>query len=180
MPPRLKKTLKIVSSVLVIFVVVLAILLAGVRVFGLQIYTVLSPSMEPNYKTGSLIYVKEVDTDTLKERDVITFRLTDSTTATHRIIEIIPNQDNPDSVLFRTKGDNNDEPDTAPVEPERVLGKVVFTVPLLGYLAAYVQSPSGGYIAICFAAALILLMILSDLIADDKKTEKENNEEKSS
>ena len=31
--------------------------------------------MEPNYPTGSLIYVKEVDPYTLQEKDVITYRL---------------------------------------------------------------------------------------------------------
>ena len=48
-----------VSTVLVAGVVLLAVLLVGVRLFGLQVYTVLSGSMEPAYPVGSLIYVKK-------------------------------------------------------------------------------------------------------------------------
>ena len=40
------------TTLLVTAVVVLAVLLAGVRVLGLQVYTVLSGSMEPAYPTG--------------------------------------------------------------------------------------------------------------------------------
>ncbi len=170
---KISKILKIISTVLLSLAVILAILMAGLRIFGLQIYTVLSPSMEPNFQTGSLIYVKEVDTADLKERDVITFRLTGSTTATHRIIEIIPDQDDPKAICFRTKGDNNKDADRAPVKSEDVLGKVIFTIPLLGYLAVYIQNPPGIYVAACFALALILLVLLSDMLGDNNKKDKE-------
>lgn len=170
---KISKILKIISTVFLSLAVILAILMAGLRIFGLQIYTVLSPSMEPNFQTGSLIYVKEVDTADLKERDVITFRLTGSTTATHRIIEIIPDQDDPKAICFRTKGDNNKDADRAPVKSEDVLGKVIFTIPLLGYLAVYIQNPPGIYVAACFALALILLVLLSDMLGDNNKKDKE-------
>lgn len=169
------KVLKISSSVLIAIAAVLAFLLAGMRIFGFQIYTILSPSMEPKYPTGAIIYVKEVDTETLKENDVITFQLTDNMTATHRIIELVPDEENPDRILYRTKGDNNDEPDNSLVEPDRVLGKVVFSIPLLGVLASYVQTRSGLTVCLCMAAALMLMVLLSDMIDPDKEQEK--NEE---
>ena len=53
---------------------IMAILLVGVRVIGLNVYTVLSGSMEPTYHTGSLIYVKKVDYKDLPlivRRDVV-------------------------------------------------------------------------------------------------------------
>ena len=50
-----KKTWNIISTVLVALVVLLALLLVGARIFGLQVFTVLSGSMEPTYHTGSLI-----------------------------------------------------------------------------------------------------------------------------
>lgn len=57
----LKKIWNVISSILVALVVLLALLLVGARVVGLQVFTVLSGSMEPTYHTGSLIYVKKVD-----------------------------------------------------------------------------------------------------------------------
>lgn len=69
---KVKKVWDIVSSVLVGLVVLLAVLLVGARLVGLQVFTVLSGSMEPTYHTGSLIYVKKVDPLTIKEGQPIT------------------------------------------------------------------------------------------------------------
>ena len=65
MGKTLKKILNVISTILVAIVVVLALLLVGARFIGLNVYTVLSGSMEPTYHVGSLIYVKDVDTDEL-------------------------------------------------------------------------------------------------------------------
>lgn len=69
---KVKKVWDIVSNVLVGLVVLLAVLLVGARLVGLQVFTVLSGSMEPTYHTGSLIYVKKVDPFTIKEGQPIT------------------------------------------------------------------------------------------------------------
>ena len=62
----IKKAWNVVSSILVALVVILALLLVGARLVGLQVFTVLSGSMEPTYHTGSLIYVNKVDPYTIK------------------------------------------------------------------------------------------------------------------
>ena len=81
-----KFILKLISNLIVTVAVALAILLVGLKFTGLQIYTVISGSMEPTYHVGSLIYVKKVDPSTLKVKDPITFELSDKTIATHRIV----------------------------------------------------------------------------------------------
>ena len=90
---------------IVIAAVLLAIALVGARLFGFKVFTVLSGSMEPKYPVGSLIYVKKVDYTTLKSGDVITFMLDENTVATHRIVEVVPDQEDPSVIRFRTKGD---------------------------------------------------------------------------
>lgn len=55
-----------ISTVLVVIVVVVALLLVGARLFGLQVYAVLSGSMEPTYHVGSVIYVEPVDPSEVK------------------------------------------------------------------------------------------------------------------
>ena len=55
MTKTLKRIWSIGSTVLVAAAVLLALLLVGVRLFGLRVYTVLSGSMEPTYHTGSII-----------------------------------------------------------------------------------------------------------------------------
>lgn len=53
----LEVTLKTISYILISLVLALAVLLVGLKIFGFQIYTVLSGSMEPEYKTGGLVYI---------------------------------------------------------------------------------------------------------------------------
>ena len=168
-----KFILKLISNLIVIIAVALAILLVGLKFTGLQIYTVISGSMEPTYNVGSLIYVKKVDPSTLKIKDPITFELSDKTIATHRIIEIVHDETNPNVYKFRTKGDANENPDQNLIEPNKVLGKAIFTIPYLGYLATYIQSFPGNVVAICTAIALLIVVIIIDMIVDDKKEQTE-------
>ena len=164
-----KKVWNGVTSILVALVLILAILLVGVRVVGLQPLTVLSGSMEPTYHVGSLIYVKEVDYKELEAGDVITFMLDEDTLATHRIVEVVPDEEDPDVLRYRTKGDANDVEDGSLVHYKNVVGSPVFTIPQLGYLANYIQNPPGTYIAISAGALLLVLVFLPDLFGEDEE-----------
>lgn len=180
MGKTLKKILNVISTILVAIVVVLALLLVGARFIGLNVYTVLSGSMEPTYHVGSLIYVKDVDTDELKTGDVITYMLDEDTIVTHRIVDVIPDETDPSIIRFQTKGDANDSVDGSLVHYKNVIGTPVFSIPKLGYLANYIQKPPGRYIAISAGAIILLLVFLPDLFSDDDKSEKkkkkQNNE----
>lgn len=162
-----KKIWNVVTTVLVAVVVILALLLVGVRLFGMQVYTVLSGSMEPVYHTGSLIYVKNVDYRDLKEGDVITFMLDEDTVATHRIVGIVPDEEDPSVLRYRTKGDANDAEDGSLVHYKNILGTPVFTIPKMGYVANYIQNPPGSYLTISGGAILMLLVFLPDLFGGD-------------
>ena len=164
----LKKIWNWLTTLAVVFAVLLAMLLAGARIVGLQVYTVLSGSMEPNYHVGSIIYVKDVDPATLQVGDAISFMISETTVATHRIIEVIPDKDEPNVIRFRTKGDNNDIADTNPVHCNNVLGKVVGTVPLLGYVSDFVQHPPGTFIALGAAFLIILAVFVPDIVTSAK------------
>lgn len=177
MNPKLKKSLKIVSDVLVILVVILAILLHGLQLFGLKPYSVLSGSMQSVYPTYSLLYIRDVEPDTLEVGDVITYKMGNDMLCTHRIVEIVPDDDHPDIFRFRTKGDENDVTDPL-VEYEDVVGKAVFCVPYLGWLATNISQPPGKYIAVTVAIALILIEIMISIVLDDKDKKKSQTEQK--
>lgn len=141
-----------VSSLAVALVLMLAVLLVGVRLFGLQPFCILSGSMEPAYPTGALIYVKQVSAQQIEVGDAITFVLNeDLVVATHRVIAI-----DTENQLFTTQGDANAAPDGQPVHFQNLIGKPVFCIPYLGYVSNYVTQPPGLYVAV--AAALILLL----------------------
>jgi len=181
MSKALKKVWNSVTTALVVLVVILALLLVGARVVGLQVFTVLSGSMEPNYHTGSLIYVKKVDYRELEAGDVITFMLDEDTVATHRIVGVVPDEEDPTVLRYRTKGDANDAEDGSLVHYKNIIGSPVFTIPKLGYVASYIQNPPGTYIAISGGAILLLLVFLPDLFGHEepKKEEAPRRERKS-
>lgn len=115
MNKTVRKIWDITTTVLVVLVVLLAVALVGVRLVGIKTYAVVSGSMEPVYPTGSLLYVKSVDTAELAVGDSITFMLNEDTVATHRIVEVIPDPDDSSVVRFKTKGDANNQVDGTPV-----------------------------------------------------------------
>lgn len=166
----IKKTWNIISGILVALAVLLAVLLVGARVIGLQVFSVLSGSMEPIYHTGALIYVKKVDPYTIQAGQPITFMLDEDTIATHRVVAVVPDEKDPSVIRFRTKGDANAAEDGGLVHYKNVLGTPVFSIPYLGYVANYIQHPPGMYVAISVGAVLLLLLFLPDIFAEEKKT----------
>lgn len=176
------KTLKtiwnIITTVLVALVVVLAVLLVGVRVVGLTPYVVLSGSMEPIYHTGSLIYVKKVDPFTIEAGTPITFMLDEDNIATHRVVEVVPDETDSTVVRFRTKGDANDAEDGTLVHYKNVIGTPVFSIPYLGYVSDYITNPPGMYIGFTVLGIIILMLFAPDLLRAADKADKKAEEQK--
>ena len=169
MKKSFSKIWSIVSTVLVGAVVVLAVLLLGGRLLGWQVFTVVSGSMEPVYHVGDLLYVRPTDPADLQPGDVITFVMNEQlVVGTHRIVEV---EDTGERLYFYTKGDANAAMDAAPVAQENVLGTPVFSIPLLGYVAAFVQQPPGSYVAVAVGAVLLALVLLPDLPGSKKRRE---------
>ena len=156
-----------ITSLAVALVLILAVLLVGVRLFGLQPYCILSGSMEPTYPTGALIYVRETPAQEIEVGDAITFVLNeDLVVATHRVIAI-----DSEKQQFTTQGDANASADGQPVHFQNLIGQPVFCIPYLGYVSNYVTQPPGLYVAIVFAVILLLLTFLPDWMSRAEKKE---------
>lgn len=153
MSATIKKAWNVINWVLVAAVALLALLMGGVRLVGLSPYVVLSGSMEPAYQTGSLIYVKKVDPFTLQAGDVITFMMNEDTVATHRIVGVVPDEEDSTVIRFRTKGDANEFEDGTLVHYKNVIGMT----------------------ALCI---LILLMFAPDLLRAADRADKRDTEKK--
>lgn len=110
---------------------------------------VLSGSMEPKIKMGSVVVIKP--SQDLKTGDVITFKnpKDPKTTITHRISAI-------NNGVIQTKGDANNAPDNWEVTENQVLGKVVTSVPYLGYAANFAKTSRGFLLFIILPAFLII------------------------
>ena len=174
---KFKKIWNVITTVLIALIVLMAVMLAGVRFVGLQVFTVLSGSMEPTYHTGSIIYVKEVDYKSLQIGDPITFMMDEDTIVTHRITEILPDAEDPEVLRFRTKGDANDAEDGTPVHYKNVIGKPVFSIPKVGYAVDFVQRPPGMYLGIAVGALLLMLIIIPELWWEESGKEESDRQE---
>jgi len=171
----LKKIINRITTVLIILIVLLALLLVGGRLIGLQVFTVLSGSMEPSYHVGSVIYVKDINPEEIKGGDVITFMINEGTVATHRVVEVVPDVVDSTVLRFQTKGDANASEDGGLVHYKNIIGSPVFTIPYLGFIANYIQSPPGLYVAVSGGAILLLLVFLPDLLSDDEEDKKQKS-----
>ena len=89
-------------------------------------------------------------------------------------MEVVPDQEDPSVIRFRTKGDANEAEDGGLVHYKNVIGTPVFTIPYLGYVTSYIQHPPGTYIAIAGGAILLLLVFLPDLLFSDKQKKGES------
>ena len=173
-----KKLWNGLTTVLVALVVILAILLVGVRLVGLTPYVVLSGSMEPTYHTGSLIYVKKVDPFTIEAGTPITFMMDEDTIATHRVVGVVPDEEDSTVIRFRTKGDANDAEDGTLVHYKNVIGTPVFSIPYLGYVSDYITNPPGMYIGFTVLGIIVLMLFAPDLLRAADKADKKAEEQK--
>lgn len=162
-----RKICDILVGILIAALAIIAGLLILPRCFGCQSMAVLSGSMEPEISVGSIVFVKEVEPETLEVGDVITYQIGSGTMVTHRIQEVLADED-----AFITKGDANEVEDGAPVIYSSIVGKEVFHIPYLGYVSIYAQTPI-GIMAICgLVIVLILLVFLPDVFKKEDETEK--------
>ncbi len=153
------KICNITGGLLLILVILLCIPLTIPRLFGCEIYHVISGSMEPTIPTGSVVYVKEIEASDLQKDDVIAYYSSDENGAiiTHRIV-----QNRVVSGEFITKGDANEKEDLTPVTYDRLIGKVVLSIPFLGRVLTMISGTSGKIFVAC------LIVLASFLTTRDK------------
>lgn len=141
--------------------------------FGWKPFIVLSGSMETQIMTGDIAVVKEIDTNNLKENDIIAFKDNEDIVITHRIVEIIREDDG--KVKYKTKGDNNNIEDDGYVYPEQVEGIYKFRVGKLGNLALFIQTPVG--MVVCISIPLIMLLLIQWVNSAQEKKYKSSREQ---
>ena len=111
---------------------------------------VTSGSMSPTLNVGDLIVIAK-DAN-VRRGDIIVFcppaEDAQRSPVVHRVVEVLSVEG---GRAFRTRGDANQHVDPWLIREGRVLGKVVFKVPLLGYPVLYMRN------SILYAAAAALL-----------------------
>ena len=150
---------RVLGWVTALILAVVILLCVGVMIaprFGWHINIVYGGSMESAMDVGSLAVIPPVDPQDVKVGDIITFKWRGSEAlTTHRVVDVANDEG---SLMFTTKGDANEDPDSLGVPPEDVVGRVWMTVPYAGYAMDYIRTPLGFGLLIGIPAALIIGM----------------------
>lgn len=141
---------------------------------GPKIFAVLSGSMEPAIHTGGVVIIKPESQ--YKIGDIVTFgkNTTKDIPTTHRIVSSRAVEG---VLLFTTKGDANNSSDTKEINQGNIHGKVLFTVPFVGYIIDLVRQPLGIILIIVLPAIFIIYDEAKKIINEIKKmrVKKEEN-----
>lgn len=166
------KVISIISNI--IFYIILAIAAVGIilRLSGFGLYSVVTPSMTPAYPVGSLIITSPVEFDALKEGDVITFALSGNTIVTHRVYSV----DESKKTLI-TKGDANDTPDRFELSGKDIIGKVVFSVPYIGFLSILLTTSRGIILLVGIAVAMLCIFAAYKLFLKSREAHDSESKE---
>ena len=118
-------------------------------------FVVLSGSMEPDIKTGDAVIVDSVRPGQVAVGDVITFtRDGASAPITHRVIDVTGDGATRE---FVTKGDNNEEADARTVPAANVVGRVVLTIPYIGFVIDFANTEPGYLLLVVVPIGLLIL-----------------------
>jgi signal peptidase len=133
---------------------------------------VISGSMEPALKEGSLVFTFPVDVDDIEVGDIITFRCNSSSavTITHRVTEIYKNS----PVYFRTKGDACGTEDPVAVPARSVVGKVRFSLPFAGYVFSFLKTSTGFMTVIVIPSVILFVLFIQQFVLELKKQNRKN------
>ena len=164
-----KKLSKIGYGLLIAFLVLIGGLLifSAVPIEGnFQVKIVLSGSMEPAIKTGSVVIVKPADRYEID--DIVTFGKDDreNVPTTHRIIDVRIVEG---ETRFVTKGDANEDPDVKSVNEKDILGKVILDIPYAGYAVDTARKPYGFLALILIPAGIIISDQATKIFKEVKK-----------
>ena len=124
---------------------------------GYKGYIILSGSMESVLTPGDFIIVKAHPYQTIKENDVVTFKVDDKI-VTHRVVRL-------SNSGLTTKGDANEVEDSNPITKKEYIGRLKVAVPYLGRIMIFLQKPY------MIALYLVLIGIFFIFGAFEKKSE---------
>lgn len=170
-----KKILKIIQNIITVVIIIIGLFLI-VTLFPIknnyQVKVVLSGSMEPTIHTGSVVIIKP--SSQYKIRDIVIFGKDTKTEipTTHRIVS---SRAVGGVMLFTTKGDANEDTDATEIRPSDIHGKVLFSVPFMGYVISFVRKPLGIIVVIFIPALVIIYDEIKKIREEVKRIKNEKN-----
>ena len=165
----MRRTVSALTTAMFVVAVAAFLLLAvGPRVLGYQTSTMLTGSMAPLINPGDVVVTAPTAVGDIRVGDIITYHIPveDQRVETHRVVEILKNEDGTTSV--RTKGDANNgvDPWTATLQGSTV-DRHVLTVPYVGQAIRVLRQPAVQNTLMYGAPAVLVIVLLSSIWRKD-------------
>ena len=170
-----KKIFKyIILNILIILFIINLILSfeENTHILGIYMFNIVSESMEPTLEINDVVVVKTCEATQLQKGDIITFQQ-DGRIISHRILDITKDKK---IIKFRTKGDNNEIPDSDLIPESQVYGKVVFSIKKIGKIISYIQNIRGLINIVFFVIIVYILVSLRDKQKNTRKMKRKKYE----
>ena len=144
----------IVGVIFLVAVIMACIPMVVPKIMGMQVYNVVTGSMEPTIPVGSLIIVEDTDPVDLTEGDIIAYSGGESVIS-HRVVEnhVISGE-------VVTKGDANEVNDASPIPYDNIIGKVRWHIPIIGQYMSLLSSMMAKIYMIGVIVIGVLFIIL--------------------
>lgn len=141
----------------------LFLILFAPRWWGIDLRSVASGSMGPTIPVGSMVVIEPVEIEKILPGDIITFQSSEimNRVVTHRVVEVTVMEG---ERAFRTKGDANDDPDLNLLPASKMLGRVLFDLPYLGFLSQFIHTRQGWLLIIIIPAAILILLEMGNIL----------------
>lgn len=182
----LKRIDKIISAVLLVFVVIMSALALFftysrakygiVTMFGYSVCYVVTGSMQPTLNVGDVILIKGVENQgDIDVGDIVTYKSTQGAFAgsyiTHRVVQIVINNGEYQYIM---RGDDNPANDTEYINLEKVTGVYIKNIVFIQFLFGVLSNPIIFILIVVVPLLIILMMQVVNVIKS--LNEKEQNE----
>lgn len=156
----MKRVVEYLGSILAILLILAAAFTYVAPHLGWRVDIVVSGSMEPELKVGSLAITHPVDPEDIAVGDIITFNprgvTLNENMVSHRVVNV--NRNSP--LYFETKGDANAQVDPFTVPARNLVGRVDFHTPYLGYVAQFLRTTLGFVLGLVLPGLVVIFMYI--------------------
>lgn len=150
---KMSQILAFVSSIMLVGIVLLSFAYLGVRLLGYETFPVLNSDMAPQYRLGSLAYIKKVDKNDIKAGTVISYRQGNGASVSVQRVESVIDG----GAKFRMMSNQRSDIENEEILLSDIIGCPQFSIPVVGYFAVMVRNKAGFFFLSMFVLLLVYL-----------------------
>ncbi|HZJ77875.1 MAG TPA: signal peptidase I [Clostridia bacterium] len=159
------KIKNVLLNAFVIITLILTVFVGTMIATQTKAFGVASDSMYPVLKTGDAVFVKPVEIDKIQKYDIVTIEYNDSSGYfTHRVVNV-----DEEKGLIYTKGDANEKDDLYPSDASKLVGKLWFSVPYIGFISINLSQST---VLIIIASAIAVAVMATSVASKIKSIKK--------